>query len=555
MSTLQVTVASTSTPTTNTVQPSVNDMDWFAGVAEEELLYYTGVGNDVDSLWAVIGSFVPPPPRPPYLPEEGVTTDGLTTCDLCSWAWRNDRHSFSLDGTLEAPGELGWVLTLVIVSLVSAGIGAVVMVTLLHCRRLKSTGGRASCCSVGVEDSNAQEAGGPGGGGGAGGGVAVIPDRPPLELDKLPPYHDVAPSPEPRFLWFHGDLIQGHNVWSWLGSRRGGGTPGVVTTPLSLPQHRRAMNLPVENHYTHMQTDEALYAELDSQAASYASDLQLQMRGSSTYGTTSGGQDDEYHELDAARLHRHYGGSNGDGSLQRDTLRTRHSKREALLNPNYFLGLGNPLAIRVILSSVGTNGTSYPSGKLSQVPRETFFHFSLDKRMRLIAGHQRPYAADFCYLIKHKFVEREIDHSATALGDLEHQHSLSLQEPDYEMYENGPSTPVPPGQMQHHHHHHHHHNHHHHHQDLRIGSRNGDHPSYQNTAYTGSDAEPDGPTLSSAPSSAYYSDLSSNSANQQMPAAASSGNNTNIHLNPQGLETPQYRLAAINESSVPSDYI
>ncbi|XP_078043393.1 uncharacterized protein LOC144473417 [Augochlora pura] len=189
-----VTVASTSTPSTNTVHPSVNDMDWFAGVAEEELLYYTGVGNDVDSLWAVIGSFVPPPPRPPYLPEEGVTTDGLTTCDLCSWAWRNDRHSFSLDGTLEAPGELGWVLTLVIVSLVSAGIGAVVMVTLLHCRRMKSAGGRG-CCGVGVEDTNGQDAGGAGGGAGAGGGVAVIPDRPPLELDKLPPYHDVAPSP------------------------------------------------------------------------------------------------------------------------------------------------------------------------------------------------------------------------------------------------------------------------------------------------------------------------------------------------------------------------
>lgn len=70
-------------------------MDWFAGVAEEELLYYTGVGNDVDSLWAVIGNFVPPPPRPPFLPEESIATDGLTTCDLCSWAWRNDRHSFS----------------------------------------------------------------------------------------------------------------------------------------------------------------------------------------------------------------------------------------------------------------------------------------------------------------------------------------------------------------------------------------------------------------------------------------------------------------------------
>ncbi|XP_039309239.1 midnolin homolog isoform X3 [Solenopsis invicta] len=400
MGDISVTVTGSTTTSTNTVHPSVNDMDWFAGVAEEELLYYTGVGNDVDSLWAVIGSFVPPPPRPPYLPEESITTDGLTTCDLCSWAWRNDRHSFSLDGTLEAPGELGWVLTLVIVSLVSAGIGAVVMMTLLHCRRIKSAGGR------------------------------------------------------------------GHNVWSWLGSRRGGGTPGVVTTPLSLPQHRRAMNLPVENHYTHMQTDEALYAELDSQAASYASDLQLQMRGSSTYGTTSGGQDDEYHELDAARLHRHYGGS--DGSLQTDTLRTRHSKR--------------------------------------------------------------------------------------------------IQEPDYEMYENGPSTPIPPGQHQHHHRHHHHHNHHHHHQELRLGSRNSEHhPSYQNTAYTGSDAEPDGPTLSSAPSSAYYSDLSSNSANQQMPAmtipsatattATTTSTTTSLHLNPQNLDTPQYRLAAINENTVPSDYI
>lgn len=96
----QVTLTSTTTPSTNTVHPSVNDVDWFAGVAEEDWLYYTSVSNDVDSLWAVIGSFVPPPPRPPYVPEDGIATDGLTTCDLCSWAWKNDRHSFSLDGTL-----------------------------------------------------------------------------------------------------------------------------------------------------------------------------------------------------------------------------------------------------------------------------------------------------------------------------------------------------------------------------------------------------------------------------------------------------------------------
>lgn len=35
------------------------------------------------SFWS--GSFLPPPPRPPYL-EDQISTDGLTTCDLCSWA-------------------------------------------------------------------------------------------------------------------------------------------------------------------------------------------------------------------------------------------------------------------------------------------------------------------------------------------------------------------------------------------------------------------------------------------------------------------------------------
>lgn len=68
-----------------------------------------------------------------------------------------------------------------------------------------------------------------------------------------------------------------------------------------------------------MQTDEALYAELDSQTASYASDLQLQLRGSSTYGgggTTTPGEEDEYHELDAARLHRRYSGDSQNGTLK-----------------------------------------------------------------------------------------------------------------------------------------------------------------------------------------------------------------------------------------------
>lgn len=44
------------------------------------------------------GKFVPPPPRPPFL-EESIAPDGLTTCDLCSWAWQ-DKGTLSLDGAI-----------------------------------------------------------------------------------------------------------------------------------------------------------------------------------------------------------------------------------------------------------------------------------------------------------------------------------------------------------------------------------------------------------------------------------------------------------------------
>lgn len=42
--------------------------------------------------------FVPPPPRPPFMDESSVITDGLTTCDLCSWAVQ-EKNAFSLEGS------------------------------------------------------------------------------------------------------------------------------------------------------------------------------------------------------------------------------------------------------------------------------------------------------------------------------------------------------------------------------------------------------------------------------------------------------------------------
>lgn len=54
-------------------------------------------------LWN--GRFVPPPPRPPFM-EENVVTDGLTTCDLCTWAFQ-EKNAFSLEGSLGKHSHCG----------------------------------------------------------------------------------------------------------------------------------------------------------------------------------------------------------------------------------------------------------------------------------------------------------------------------------------------------------------------------------------------------------------------------------------------------------------
>lgn len=83
--------------TTQNVEDTINssEIDYWANAIEDDLL--SQFPFDADSgFWD--GKFVPPPPRPPFL-EESISSDGLTTCDLCSWAWK-DKGIFSLDGAL-----------------------------------------------------------------------------------------------------------------------------------------------------------------------------------------------------------------------------------------------------------------------------------------------------------------------------------------------------------------------------------------------------------------------------------------------------------------------
>ncbi|KAL7731739.1 hypothetical protein ACLKA6_018101 [Drosophila palustris] len=90
-------------------------------------------------LWN--GRFVPPPPRPPFFVDEPVLSDGLTTCDLCSWAMPT-KSTFMFEGTIEKATELGWPLTLIIVSVLSALLGAIIMIAVVRCRRKKSSNNR-----------------------------------------------------------------------------------------------------------------------------------------------------------------------------------------------------------------------------------------------------------------------------------------------------------------------------------------------------------------------------------------------------------------------------
>ncbi|XP_019770750.1 uncharacterized protein LOC109544831 isoform X1 [Dendroctonus ponderosae] len=177
-------------------------------------------------------SFVPPPPRPWFL--EDVAPDGVTTCDLCSWAMQ-DGQAISFEGR-ESAGELGWVLTLVIVSVSSALIGAVIMIIVLHCKsRLKNSSLSETECGISMHQRQ-------------------LSTRPPIHTPDDKEISTITPATFPNMPM----CTNANGVWSWLARRN-------ITSPNNLngPPSSHVM----ENHYTHMEdqynVEEALYAELD----------------------------------------------------------------------------------------------------------------------------------------------------------------------------------------------------------------------------------------------------------------------------------------------------
>ncbi|XP_062132787.1 dual specificity tyrosine-phosphorylation-regulated kinase 1A [Drosophila sulfurigaster albostrigata] len=178
--------ASPSTPLPTFSPPRIESL--VASSAEQDLASFGDVTFDIfdddddlfgspmafdaseQGLWN--GRFVPPPPRPPFFVDEPVLSDGLTTCDLCSWAMPT-KSTFMFEGTIEKASELGWPLTLIIVSVLSALFGAIIMIAVVRCRRKKSSNNRNDTHVQWWSRNKRAHGNGAGGTGGSGSGAPI----------------------------------------------------------------------------------------------------------------------------------------------------------------------------------------------------------------------------------------------------------------------------------------------------------------------------------------------------------------------------------------------
>lgn len=77
---------------------STFEAEFWRSFADDHQLFESPQPYDATESGLWNGRFVPPPPRPPFMADESVMPDGLTTCDLCSWAV-HEKNAFSMEGS------------------------------------------------------------------------------------------------------------------------------------------------------------------------------------------------------------------------------------------------------------------------------------------------------------------------------------------------------------------------------------------------------------------------------------------------------------------------
>ncbi|CAO1413058.1 unnamed protein product [Diamesa hyperborea] len=244
-----------STDTTNTLKSRT---DWWS-MTEDDLSAFPFDASE-NGFWN--GRFLPPPPRPPLLDQkiesDGIhytkhltqhnnsfkhTLLGLTTCDLCSWAQKLDKNSFSLDGTITQ--TVGWTFTLLVVSAISAFLGAVIMIVAFKCKSKELI-----TCFTGrplpwyrSQRNNSTESYN----GSRNNMLTKNQDDNVRNIGNLNASANFTPNTSPIIGSSPNSLNSG--VWTWLtktSNRRN-------QNPTTSPQHHLQSSTTQENHYTHME--------------------------------------------------------------------------------------------------------------------------------------------------------------------------------------------------------------------------------------------------------------------------------------------------------------
>ncbi|KAK3920745.1 Bifunctional protein HldE [Frankliniella fusca] len=168
----------------------------------------------------------------------------------------------------ETAAELSWMMTLAVVSLLSAAIGAAVMVTVLHCRSRLAGFGSAGLCTLCVGRSHAGRVSAPTSPGVVGSG----------EDKEAGVGHVATPlSPQdvsgPLLALWRGRGRSGVGAqWPWR-RREAGPGPGGPTCKVPAPENHYTLE---ELAYSGGASDEALYAELDRPSLSGRAAYQYQ---------------------------------------------------------------------------------------------------------------------------------------------------------------------------------------------------------------------------------------------------------------------------------------